>query len=29
MKRIFLLVKGVSRYSNIWINGQYMGEHIG
>lgn len=28
-KRIFLLVTGVSRYSKIWVNGQYAGEHIG
>jgi len=28
-KRIFLLVTGVSRYSKIWINEHYLGEHIG
>jgi len=28
-KRIFLMVTGISRYSKIWVGGQYVGEHIG
>jgi len=28
-KRIYLVVAGASRYSKVWVNGQYLGEHIG
>jgi hypothetical protein len=28
-RRTFLAVTGISRYSKIWINGHYLGEHIG
>lgn len=28
-RRVFLAVTGISRYSKIWINEHYLGEHIG
>jgi beta-galactosidase len=28
-KRIFLCIGGVHRYSKVWVNGRYFGEHIG
>lgn len=28
-RRIFIVVTGISRYSKIWINEHYLGEHIG
>ena len=28
-QRIFLCVGGVHRYAKVWVNGHYLGEHIG
>ncbi len=28
-RRTFLVITGVNRYSKVWINEQFMGEHIG
>ena len=28
-RRVFLIITGVSRYSKTWINGGFLGEHVG
>jgi hypothetical protein len=28
-RRVFLVITGVCRYSKTWINGQFLGEHVG
>jgi len=28
-RRVFLIVTGVNRYSKTWVNGRFVGEHIG
>lgn len=28
-QRVFLVITGVCRYSKTWINGQFLGEHVG